>query len=165
MIQILILVSVVFFVRALKQAGVLDRFLSPSAAQTYAPVVRGVLAWSVLAMVGWGCWQIVMLVLAISSSQFDFIDVIKLAAIAMGLAYLYQIIVTYSEAGATGRMWDLFLRSLFFQSQSRVRDDIFEKAERLKLQQRIERELEDQRELDIQKPKDENLERYFGGKL
>jgi hypothetical protein len=159
--QVLILVAVVFFVRVLKQARVLDRFLSPSASQTYAPIVGGVLAWSILGLVGWGCWQIVMLVLAILSVQFDFIDVIKLAAIAMGLAYLYQIIVTYSEAGATGRMWNLLLRSLLFQSQSRVRDDIFEKAERLKLQQRIERELEDQREHDVQKPKDEDLERYF----
>lgn len=162
MTQILILVTVVLFVRVLKQAGILNRFLSPSASQTYAPIVGGVLAWSVLALVGWGCWQIVLLVFAILSAQFDFIDVIKLAAIAMGLAYLYQIVVTYSEAGATGRMWDSLLRSLLFQSQSRVRDDIFEKAERLKLQQRIEREQEIQREQDVQKPKDENFEKHFG---
>lgn len=151
----------VFFLRVLKQAGVLDKLLQSSAAQSYGHIIWALLAWSLLGLVAWGCWQIVMLVSAIISVQFDFIDVIKLAAIAMGFAYLFQIVVTYSEAGATGRAWDLLLRSLLFHSQSRVRDNIFEKAERLELQQRIEREQKIQRELDVQKPKDEDLERHF----
>ncbi len=164
MVQILAVACVIMFVRILKQAGVFEKIRS-SSAQRYVVVVKGILAWSVVALVGWGVWNVILTFNQIIEAPLSLSAVFafgKLVLILYGVGYAYQAIITFSESGTTQKIRASFLKMLFFQHEERQREDIFEKGEQMKMKKRIEEEQRLKQQDETQKPKDKDFEKYFG---
>ena len=165
MVQILILVCIVFCIRMFVKAGTWDKLLSSSAFSPYAPAVRGVLAWSVVALIGWGVWQVVVTVNRIIEYPLSFSSALefgKLASILLGVGFVYQAIVMISETGDTSKLRASFVNMLFFQRIHKLREDIFEKLHQAKLEEQLEHERNNNRQEPEDKSQDENFEKHFG---
>ena len=154
MVRILILVCIVFYARMFMKAGKLDHLISSWASSPYAPAVRGVLAWAILALIGWGVWQVVVTVNRIVEAPVSFSSayaVGELTFILLGVGFVYQAIIMISEAGDTRKLRTLFVNMLFFQRVHKQREDVFEKLKQSELQKQLEG-----------KSRDEHFEKHFG---
>lgn len=99
----------------------------------------GATAWVAVIVILWGLWQLVGLFLDAISGQFHYISVITLAALALGAGFLYQMVITGTQAGYPQKILSTFFQLLFF-SEPVVRKDMFEEHERKQMQQALDKE-------------------------
>jgi hypothetical protein len=109
----------------------------PSASHPSVPVVLSVLAWGIVILFGISLWDVIKMILDLS-----IFNVLTLAAILTGGAFMYQYLITASEAGSMEVLFRRFSNLLLFRAGERKTDDIFVELEEMKMRREWEKEKE-----------------------
>lgn len=136
----IILVAILY---GLLQPGGAWHFLLESEKYANARILLGgTIAWSGVLFVIGGIWYIVELVLDALTHHFHYLPLLEAAGILMGIAFLYQMIISSFTGDSGGGFLFAFVQLLAFRNPSVRRTDIFEQVEQFKMQRTLREERE-----------------------
>ena len=106
-------------------------------------------------LLGLSVWDIVKTVAEISV-----FSVLKLAAVLIAGAFIYQYLITVSEPGSLDILLRQFFSMLMFRVEQRKTDDIFIELEKMNIQRAMEEGKK--KSSDQANSSDEEYKKYFG---
>ncbi|MFI5252811.1 MAG: hypothetical protein ACHQQQ_10310 [Bacteroidota bacterium] len=139
MIELTIVCVIAFFL-FLQKGDTFKAFFSSQANTGSKVLIRGIAAWCGIAMIIWGIWSISLLVYEGIANQFHFLAIIQACAILLGIGTLYQLVISSLSAGATEKFFSSYVQLLLFRSPHIEREDIFEKAEQMRVMNELQKE-------------------------